>query len=623
MTRAFTEGRWSRRDSCSTGSTRCGTNAAYQSARARSDNAKRTLQRLEPLLAEHAVAQQDVDNARSELEGRRRRSTTQEGSRRRRRARRDQRPRRPRPSSSSARGSPAPPTCSRRSTCWTRSTSCSTVLAAAAGAGSRIPRPARCIQPGSRASGAGDPARRHGAAADGARSISWRRRSTRRTRHAGVPREVRQPATQLLRRDSSCGCGSMASPAPSALAVPQRAVQQGLGRQFVYVVGRATRSSRATCSRARGAATSGSSTRGSQPATAWSWTATQKVGARRAWCRPVAASARTPRRRPPRRRRARRRAARRQATEPRSATSSFAARSSAAVISIVITLLGALRDPAAADRALSADHAAGDADHGDLSGRHGRRRGRRRWRRRSSSSSSGLQGLLYYSSANSSDGSMNLTIYFDVSRNQDLAAVDVQNAVKLAEPQLPDAVRQNGITIVKANTDILARRRRCTSSDPRYDAHVPHQLHEALRRGRDQARSRRRQRDAVPGARLLDAAPARSRQDGAARHHRERRRSRGARAERHQPRRPAGRASRRRRARSSPCRSPRWAGCRRPSSSTTSSCARGPTARSCGSRDIGQAMLGAQSYDLAGRLNGSAHGVHAALPRAPAPTRWR
>jgi multidrug efflux pump len=82
---------------------------------------------------------------------------------------------------------------------------------------------------------------------------------------------------------------------------------------------------------------------------------------------------------------------------------------------------------------------------------------------------SGLQGLLYYSSANASDGSMTLQIYFDVTRSQDLAAVDVQNAVKLAEPQLPDAVRQNGITILKANTDILGVVA-LTSTDPRYDA---------------------------------------------------------------------------------------------------------------------------------------------------------
>ncbi|HEX3868518.1 MAG TPA: multidrug efflux RND transporter permease subunit [Gemmatimonadaceae bacterium] len=81
----------------------------------------------------------------------------------------------------------------------------------------------------------------------------------------------------------------------------------------------------------------------------------------------------------------------------------------------------------------------------------------------------GLQGMLYYSSANASDGSSNIAITFDVTRNQDLAAVDVQNAEKLAEPQLPDAVRTNGVTIIKANTDILGVVS-LQSSDPRYDA---------------------------------------------------------------------------------------------------------------------------------------------------------
>ena len=42
--------------------------AAFRSAKARYDNAQRTLERLEPLLKDRAVAQQDVDNARSEFE---------------------------------------------------------------------------------------------------------------------------------------------------------------------------------------------------------------------------------------------------------------------------------------------------------------------------------------------------------------------------------------------------------------------------------------------------------------------------------------------------------------------------------------------------------------------------
>jgi len=82
---------------------------------------------------------------------------------------------------------------------------------------------------------------------------------------------------------------------------------------------------------------------------------------------------------------------------------------------------------------------------------------------------SGLDGLLYFKSSNSADGALNLQVYFDIKRDQDLAAVDVQNAVKLAEPQLPEAVRTNGIVVTKAQSDILFAAA-LYSEDPRYDA---------------------------------------------------------------------------------------------------------------------------------------------------------
>ncbi len=81
----------------------------------------------------------------------------------------------------------------------------------------------------------------------------------------------------------------------------------------------------------------------------------------------------------------------------------------------------------------------------------------------------GLNGLLYYKSSNSSDGVMNLSVTFDIARDQDLAAVDVQNAISVASPQLPAAVRQNGITVTKANADILMVGA-LTSSNARDDA---------------------------------------------------------------------------------------------------------------------------------------------------------
>jgi multidrug efflux pump len=81
---------------------------------------------------------------------------------------------------------------------------------------------------------------------------------------------------------------------------------------------------------------------------------------------------------------------------------------------------------------------------------------------------SGLDGLLYFKSSNASDGSMNLQVYFDLSRDLDLAAVDVQNQVNLAQPQLPQEVVRQGITVTKAQTDILAVIA-LSSKDPRYD----------------------------------------------------------------------------------------------------------------------------------------------------------
>jgi membrane fusion protein, multidrug efflux system len=66
--RPFTEGASVRRGQVLYRLDRVRPAAAYRSALARRDNAKRTLDRLEPLLADHAIAQQDVDNSRAEFE---------------------------------------------------------------------------------------------------------------------------------------------------------------------------------------------------------------------------------------------------------------------------------------------------------------------------------------------------------------------------------------------------------------------------------------------------------------------------------------------------------------------------------------------------------------------------
>jgi len=66
--RPFTEGSFVKQGDVLYRLERVRYDAAYRSASARLANAKRTLERLEPLLARDAVAQQDVDDARTEVE---------------------------------------------------------------------------------------------------------------------------------------------------------------------------------------------------------------------------------------------------------------------------------------------------------------------------------------------------------------------------------------------------------------------------------------------------------------------------------------------------------------------------------------------------------------------------
>ncbi len=67
----------------------------------------------------------------------------------------------------------------------------------------------------------------------------------------------------------------------------------------------------------------------------------------------------------------------------------------------------------------------------------------------------GVEGMKYITSNSSNDGASNIVVTFDSSRDKDLAAVDVQNRVSLAEPQLPEAVRQTGVTVAKQTSNIL------------------------------------------------------------------------------------------------------------------------------------------------------------------------
>ncbi|MBE9185175.1 efflux RND transporter permease subunit [Microcoleus sp. LEGE 07076] len=67
----------------------------------------------------------------------------------------------------------------------------------------------------------------------------------------------------------------------------------------------------------------------------------------------------------------------------------------------------------------------------------------------------GVEGLKYLTSSSSNDGTSTITATFDPSRNKDIAAVDVQNRVAVAQPQLPDAVQRTGVRVTKQSTSLL------------------------------------------------------------------------------------------------------------------------------------------------------------------------
>src|SRR5688572_14226650 len=67
----------------------------------------------------------------------------------------------------------------------------------------------------------------------------------------------------------------------------------------------------------------------------------------------------------------------------------------------------------------------------------------------------GLDGMLYFTSTSSSQGSATTTITFDKGTDPDIAQVQVQNKVQQAIVRLPQAVQQQGLTVTKSNADFL------------------------------------------------------------------------------------------------------------------------------------------------------------------------
>lgn len=67
----------------------------------------------------------------------------------------------------------------------------------------------------------------------------------------------------------------------------------------------------------------------------------------------------------------------------------------------------------------------------------------------------GVQGMIYIQSSSTSSGSSKINVYFEPGYDLDIAAVDVQNKVSIATPQLPSEVTQQGVVVDKQSPTIV------------------------------------------------------------------------------------------------------------------------------------------------------------------------
>src|SRR5437879_4522990 len=67
----------------------------------------------------------------------------------------------------------------------------------------------------------------------------------------------------------------------------------------------------------------------------------------------------------------------------------------------------------------------------------------------------GVENMLYVSSNSTADGRFAIAVTFDLGTNLDIAQVQVQNRVAIAQPRLPVEVRNIGVTVVKASPDLM------------------------------------------------------------------------------------------------------------------------------------------------------------------------
>jgi hydrophobe/amphiphile efflux-1 (HAE1) family protein len=67
----------------------------------------------------------------------------------------------------------------------------------------------------------------------------------------------------------------------------------------------------------------------------------------------------------------------------------------------------------------------------------------------------GVENMLYVTSNSTGDGRFTIAVTFELGTNLDIAQVQVQNRVAIAQPRLPADVRNIGVTVAKASPDLM------------------------------------------------------------------------------------------------------------------------------------------------------------------------
>src|SRR5437762_13702646 len=67
----------------------------------------------------------------------------------------------------------------------------------------------------------------------------------------------------------------------------------------------------------------------------------------------------------------------------------------------------------------------------------------------------GIEGMQYMTSTSGNDGTSSIVVTFDLTRDLDVAAVDVQNRISQAEGRLPNEVKQVGVSVTRVSTNFV------------------------------------------------------------------------------------------------------------------------------------------------------------------------